>query len=389
MNIENQAPDPPEPQPPNSADSQSPHSAAPDSFVKPDGPSANSAPQETSLSTWRHNGKVAHLPKTVRDKINLMIQDGVTYPAIIQRLGEEGKGLNVMNLSRWKDTGYKDWLLEQAFIARTRARQETPGELVRDFDATEVNHAERCRSDYNIERVHLEADQVQKEFGEFVPRRQHDRESKIHQFLRAKFPALFSSSSSLSSSSSVRSSNSALRTPHSAFRLGFDVAASGQGNLASIYIDEAKGDELWLRALVTCRTEDWHFLKTVLFYFLEQLPNLQAAGDESGLGRQICWEASSQFCSRFLKLNFAAKKHDLGFALMNQLSVAEKLFPRAEADIASDFFALRKVYTGTKWAFTESRNTLNLASHCDIAWAAALSTHAHTNRQDQPWALVC
>jgi len=26
-------------------------------------------------------------------------------------------------------------------LARTRARQETPGELVRDFDATEVNHA--------------------------------------------------------------------------------------------------------------------------------------------------------------------------------------------------------------------------------------------------------
>src|SRR5690242_12852363 len=77
MNIENQAPDPPEPQRPNSADSQTPHSAAPDPFVKPDGPSANSAPQETSLSTWRHNGKVAHLPKTVRDKINLMIQDGV------------------------------------------------------------------------------------------------------------------------------------------------------------------------------------------------------------------------------------------------------------------------------------------------------------------------
>jgi hypothetical protein len=30
---------------------------------------------------------------------------------------------------------------KQAFIERTRLRQETPGELVRDFDATEVNHA--------------------------------------------------------------------------------------------------------------------------------------------------------------------------------------------------------------------------------------------------------
>ena len=44
-------------------------------------------------------------------------------------------------------------------------------------------------------------------------------------------------------------------------RLGFDVAASGQGDLAAIYVDEARGNELWLRGLFTCRTEDWHFLK--------------------------------------------------------------------------------------------------------------------------------
>src|SRR5438094_4194695 len=77
--------------------------------------------------------------------------------------------------------------------------------------------------------------------------------------------------------------------------LGFDVAASGQGDLAVIYIDEAKGDELWLRALFTCRTEDWHFLKTVLFHFLRNLRSVQAAGDESGLGRQICWEAAKHY----------------------------------------------------------------------------------------------
>ena len=162
--------------------------------------------------------------------------------------------------------------------------------------------------------------------------------------------------------------------------MGFDVAASGQGDLATFYIDEAKGDELWLRALFTCRTEDWHFLKTVLFFFLEHLPNIQAAGDESGLGRQICWEAAEHHSSRFLKVNFASKKHDLGFALMNQLSVAEKRFPRSEQDIASDYFALRKTFTGSKWAFSEGRNTSNPASHCDIAWAGALATHAHTER---------
>jgi phage FluMu gp28-like protein len=163
--------------------------------------------------------------------------------------------------------------------------------------------------------------------------------------------------------------------------LGFDVAASGQGDLAVIYIDEAIGHQLSLRALLTCRTEDWHFLKRVLFFFLHNLPNLQAAGDETGLGRQICWEAAKQHSGRFLSVNFTSKKHDLGFSLMNQLSVAEKRFPRSDQDIAADFFALRKSYTGAKWVFSEGRNIHNPASHCDIAWAGALATHAHTERR--------
>jgi hypothetical protein len=66
---------------------------------------------------------------------------------------------------------------------------------------------------------------------------------------------------------------------------------------------------------------------------------------------------------------------------MNQLSVAEKRFPKSEADIAADFFALRKTHNGVRWAFSEGRNSLNPASHCDIAWAAALATNAHTERK--------
>lgn len=89
----------------------------------------------------RRNGNVARLAKGVRDKINEMIEDGVTYREIITRLGEEGDGLIESNLTRWKEGGYQDWLAERAFMERIRARQETPRELVRDFDATEVNHA--------------------------------------------------------------------------------------------------------------------------------------------------------------------------------------------------------------------------------------------------------
>jgi hypothetical protein len=75
-------------------------------------------------------------------------------------------------------------------------------------------------------------------------------------------------------------------------------------------------------------------------------------------------------------VNFASEKHDMGFTLMNQLSVAEKIFPKGEPDVAQDFFSLRKIYSGTTWKFTEGRNHLNAASHCDIAWAGALSSKA-------------
>ena len=65
---------------------------------------------------------------------------------------------------------------------------------------------------------------------------------------------------------------------------------------------------------------------------------------------------------------------------MNQLSMAGKRFPRSQADVAADYFALRKTHTGTRWTFSEGRNTLNAASHCDIAWAGALATHAYLER---------
>ena len=74
---------------------------------------------------------------------------------------------------------------------------------------------------------------------------------------------------------------------------------------------------------------------------------------------------------------------------MNQLSVAEKRFPRSEQDIAADFFALRKFYNGTRWTFTEGRNTFNPASHCDIAWAAALASEANARKRSDAGAMVC
>src|SRR5207248_10752296 len=103
---------------------------------------------------------------------------------------------------------------------------------------------------------------------------------------------------------------------------------------------------------------------------------------------QICWEAANRFGSRFTKVNFASKKHDLGFALMNQLATIQKRFPKSEHDIAADYFALRKSFSGSKWAFSEGRNSSNPNSHCDIAWAGALASHAHTEERCEVGAAV-
>ena len=213
-----------------------------------------------------------------------------------------------------------------------------------------------CQQDYAIPRLHLEAAQITEAFGAFKPGAELWRERYIEDFLISAFKSLLS--------------------PPAQYRLGFDVAASGQGDLACIYIDRKETPRLKLAGLFTCRTDDWHFLKAVLWSFHRTLPALKSAGDETGLGRQICWEAARHFPGQFTAVNFASEKHDLGFTLMNQLSLGEKIFPKSEPDVAQDFFSLRKIFSGKTWKFTEGRNQLNPASHCDLAWAGALATKA-------------
>jgi hypothetical protein len=227
---------------------------------------------------------------------------------------------------------------------------------------------ERCRADYQIERVHLEDAQIIELFGELGPYGRDDRRKDIRKFLRARLPNFFDK--------------------HLRYRVGFDVSASGQGNLSAFYIDEADGPELWLRALITCRTQDWHFIQTVLDAILEAHDWIHVVGDETGLGSKICWETHRNYPGRFSSVNFRSKKSELGFSLMNQLFSIQKRFPREHEDIAADYFALQKSFVGGRWVFTEGDNTLNPASHCDIAWAGALASYAYTSNYRTVGAIV-
>jgi hypothetical protein len=103
-------------------------------------PSLESAPADTNsqpdrplhpcISGKRGNGKVARLPKPIRDQINNLILDGVSYPDIIRRLGDAVKHLIPANLKEWKKYGYQDWLLEQDWLARVWSKAEFSADIL-------------------------------------------------------------------------------------------------------------------------------------------------------------------------------------------------------------------------------------------------------------------
>jgi hypothetical protein len=111
--------------------------------VKPEaGPPQNSKIENSpTLGEYRGNGFVARLPKVLRDQVNQMMLDGVSYPKIIRRLGEPGSHLKPDHLSEWKKRGHKDWLLQQDWLAERRARRESAADLIQDCDTTQTNES--------------------------------------------------------------------------------------------------------------------------------------------------------------------------------------------------------------------------------------------------------
>ena len=290
------------------------------------------------------------------------------------RAGKGGWSYYRITMEDAIDQGYLDMIFartgkrwtKEEFIADCRARsllediyQQAYNCNPRGATASAVpwSAIELCSKVYtDYERAHLEAEQVQQLFGKFRESDKFAREQRIAAWLLNTFP------------------QAAKRRARHAW--GFDIAASGQGDLGSMYLDEKVGNVLQMRALLTHRTEDWHFIETAARWFMATITDVSGAGDETGLGRQICWNLEQAFPGRFTPVNFSGEKHDMGFALVSAMTTGEKVWPHAEPDIGQDYFALRKEFQGKTWRFSEGPNVLNKDSHCDIAWSGALSSKA-------------
>jgi hypothetical protein len=86
-------------------------------------------------------GKIARLPHSVREQVNLRLQNGGKGKQIVQWLNSlaevrevmaadfQGEPVNEMNLSNWKLGGYRDWLAEHDVQALVRLFNEGAEEL--------------------------------------------------------------------------------------------------------------------------------------------------------------------------------------------------------------------------------------------------------------------
>jgi hypothetical protein len=104
--------------------------ADPESPLHPDLPDDN-----------KGNGKIACLPKAIRDQVNHWLLDRVPHLDIIERLGEYGKGLRPNNVHQWKKHGHQNWLRQRDFLAEITSQSEFAADLVSAPDSLRLHEA--------------------------------------------------------------------------------------------------------------------------------------------------------------------------------------------------------------------------------------------------------
>ena len=98
----------------------------------------------------RRRGKIALLPKGLRDEVNRMIEDNAGSRAIIKFLEGRGhRGINKVNITHWVQgdgagsSGYQDWQGEQRALAELKAQEEFALDIVRQNKGHTLHDAAR------------------------------------------------------------------------------------------------------------------------------------------------------------------------------------------------------------------------------------------------------
>jgi hypothetical protein len=124
-------PEPPTPEP------AATNAAAPEAVDDSVPPGLATPPPDIPV---KRRGKVARLPREIRNEVNLFLDDGKTLEEIAQWLDEKGfPGFNVVNLHNWKDGGFQEWLREQERLENQQLQREWIADLARQSAPGEMN----------------------------------------------------------------------------------------------------------------------------------------------------------------------------------------------------------------------------------------------------------
>lgn len=90
----------------------------------------------------RRTGKIARLPKELRDEVNRMLRDGVTYATISGFLKDKGyPDINAQNFTNWFEGGHQDWLKEESRLEDMRIRREFAMKIVEENEGSKIHEA--------------------------------------------------------------------------------------------------------------------------------------------------------------------------------------------------------------------------------------------------------
>jgi hypothetical protein len=99
----------------------------------------------------RH-GKIARLPRDLRDQINRRLDDGEPGVQLVSWLNElpevqavlsrdfDGRKINEQNLTEWKAGGYRDWQARQEMLAHANELAADAAELTRATNGKLTDH---------------------------------------------------------------------------------------------------------------------------------------------------------------------------------------------------------------------------------------------------------
>lgn len=98
-------------------------------------------------------GKIARLPKVLRDAVNLALQDGATAARVIDIItvakahgavngdGSEVEIPNDQNVTNWREGGYQDWMKENQRLDDMRAKREFALRIVSENEGGKIHEA--------------------------------------------------------------------------------------------------------------------------------------------------------------------------------------------------------------------------------------------------------